>query len=568
MSSKTPTSADYSFGPERPANDVYEELSLGRAQVVEKARELSKISIPTVMPPEGYRPGDNLPPPNQSINARLVSVLASRIMLTALPPGFPMLKYNIIEHKIQEAINQDPQLYSDTLLALSRREKANRDRLESTGIRSAYVEAGEGLIVAGNILWRHLDIDHPSVHKMNTYVVRRSQGGEQLDIVLKLGVSLRELKPSQAMFIRNLMHAHPESYKPDDMNHDQQTVYACQKLWWRDDKTKVWLYWEEFEGEVIPDTAVMVDYDSPIMYAAWMKPVYGANWGISYCEIYEGDMWAVENSWADLHDMADAAAITWIFVKPGGVTSKKVLDKAENVRTMYGDANDITVFRLEKANDAAMVQGIADAAEKRLGQAFLMVSSVQRSGERVTAEEWQQMTAELDMAMGGLYAIFAQGLGKNIVSRFIALQEDEDPSLKPLPKGIIRLGVITGMDAMSINEDEANLENAIGVLIKMAGNDPAVLAQYMEFSELVRRVLAGNTVKPDGLVKGDQQRASEASQATGQATQQQVMGAVMPPVAKEAAKAIVPAVSPAIAKAINARMNPDGSGQPAAANQA
>lgn len=539
---KAPTPRDYSFDG-KEGEDLYEELRIGRDQVITKAQDISKISISTLMPPEGYQPGDNLPPPNQSINAAMISILASRIMLTALPPGFPMLKYNIVEHKIQAAINADPTLYSETLLALSRREKANRDRMESTGIRSAYVEASESLIGAGNVLWRHIDIDHPSVHKMDKYVVARSQGGEQQKVILKLAVSLSELKPSTRAFIRNLIVANSNRHDKDALDRDKHTVYACERLWWRSETEKVWLYWEEFDGELIPDSDVMVPYDAPIMYAAWMKPVYGANWGLSYCELYESDMWLVENCYADLRDMADAAAITWLFIKPGGVTSKRVLEKAENVRIMYGDAGDITVFRLEKNNDGSFIQTIADATEHRLGRAFLSTSSVQRSGERVTAEEWRDMTQELDMAMGGLFAIFAQGLGKNIVSRFIALQEAEDPTMKPLPKGIIRLGVITGMDALSINDEEQNLENALGVLIKLFGNDIAALFTYIVPDEVIRRVLAGNTVKPDGLVKGPDQQASEAQAANNQAVQGKLMDAALPPAAKAGADAVVPQIA-------------------------
>lgn len=548
---KTPTSADYRFD-KKTAADLYDELALGRTQVIEKARELARISVPSAFPPEGYKAGDSLPPPNQSINARAVTTLASRIMLTALPPGFPMLKYSIIEHKLQPEIDKDPALYSMTLMALARREKANRDRLEVTNIRTAYTEAAEQLIIAGNVCWRHMDIDHPSAHRMTDYVTKRSAGGEALKTILKLGVSLEELDPSTAMFIRNVMATDPK-FTTQDCERDQQTIYACQKLYVRSKKEKVWLYWEEFNGECIPDSEATLDYSAPILFPAWMKPNYGQNWGTSYAQLYEGDMWIAENGSADLNDMSDAAAITWLFVKPGGVTSKKVLEKAENVRIMHGDAADITVFRLDKTNDASFVQSHVDGAEKRLGQAFLMVSSIQRSGERVTAEEWRQMTSELDMAMGGLYASFAQGLGKNIVTRFLALQEDEDHSLKPLPPGIIRVGVVTGMDAMSLNEEEVNLENALGVLIKVFG--PEGMPMAVVPAEVVRRVMAGNAVKPDGLVKNEATQQQETAQATQQGSQQKLLDAVAPPLAKEGAKALMPAITPAVLQAMK-KANP------------
>lgn len=534
-----PIPQDYAFG-NRDAEDVYEELTKDREQVIETARRHARISLPHEFPPEGYRPGDNLPPPNQGANGRYFTNLASRIALTALPPGMPILKYNVIEHKMKEALEEDPTLWSFTILALARREIAIRQRLEATNTRTAYTELDMQLLMAGNAMWRHISIDSPSVHKMTSYVVKRNAVGEQMLNILKQRVNLADLGMAERHFIENVR---------DNTNNDKsQTfgdevdIYCCCKMHRVSDKVRVWLYWEEYKGEMIPDTDVQAPYDAPPQYAAWLKPNYGFNWGTSYATQYEGDMYIVENQNGSLNDGSEAAAITWIFVKPGGVTSKRVLEKAENLRIMHGDAADITVFRLEKNSDFQFVISVVERAERRLGQAFLMVSSIQRSGDRVTAEEWKQMSTELNMAMGGLYSAFAQGAGKHIITRFSALAEQEDKMLVELPKGVVRISPITGMDAMAMDEEEVNLERAIEVAGRLLG--PEAVGSKMDIDEALRRILAGNRVRPDGLLLSMQTQQANTQQAEQKATAATVLDKAAGPIAKEGAAALSQAMTP------------------------
>lgn len=541
-----PTPNDYSFG-NRSAKQVYEDLAVNREQVIQKARDLARISIPSEFPPEGYRPGDNLPPPNQSINARGLVTLSSKTMLTALPPGLPILKYNLIEHKLKDDFEADPLLYSMTLLALARREVAIRQRMEDTTTRTAYGELVTQLLLAGNGLWRHMKINSPSVHKMTDYVVKRNAVGEQLRVILKQVINLQDVDLETRNFIENVRKL---LAKKDDTS-DEVVIECCCKLHVVSRNERVWLYWEEYEGELIPGSDVQCEYTAPPLYAAWMKPNYGFDWGTSYCQLYEGDMYIVENDNGSLNDGSEAAALTWLFVRPGGVTSKRVLEKAENLKLMHGDAADITAFRLEKQGDFNFVLTKAEKAERRLGQAFLMVSSIQRSGERVTKEEWVQMTNELNQAMGGLYATFAQGPGKAIITRFIALAEEEDDELVPLPKGVIRISPITGLDAMSIDEEENNLERALTIAREVLGE---LVAEKIDMDEALRRILAGNRVRPDGLVIGMDQQATNKQQATAEQAGMTVLDKAAGPIAKEGAAAVSEALTPQLVQQIQQAM--------------
>ena len=533
---------DYTLDGNRTAASVYADLSRGREQVIEQARRIARISLPHYFPPEGYKVGDNLPPPNQSILARCIVNLASRIMLTALPAGgLPCCKFNIIEHKMQKEVDADPELYAETKLALGRRAIAHTERIEDTQTRTALTEGAIQLLLAGNVCWNGLDLDFPTTHKMTEYVTRRNATGQPLLTILQRTINLLDQSPQIAAFIRNVREqsASPTSDTAsanDPAYGDEVMVHCVCKLvvLGKAKEDRVWLYWEEFKGEIIPGTESRAPFDQPHLYPAWMVPVYGSNWGLSYCSLYEGDMWKVENQEANLSDGADMAALTWLFVDPAGLTSKKIVEKARNLKVMSGRAVDISVFRLEKFNDFAFVQNNTDGAAKRLMQAFLMVSSVQRPGDRVTAEEWRSMTRELNEAMGGLYASLAQGFIKAIILRAIGLHQFEDKELRDLPKGIIRVGVITGIDSLGTDTDEMNLENAMAVLTKLV--PPQALAQEISIPNLTTRVFTGYNVKPDGLVPTKEERAQAMAQAKQDAMQQTILDKAAGPVAGEMAK--------------------------------
>lgn len=528
---------------DRPAKDEYDDLAKDRQGTLDKARELSAISIPSVMPPDGYRSGDNLPPPNQSVNSWLVNTLASKLMLVAMPPNKPCLKFNVLEHRLQQAVEDDPELWSEIELALSRREETHRTRLESTFIRSAYTWSSKLLLVAGNSLWQQTNLDHPVVHRMDSYVVKRNTKGEQLLVILKERIRFSDLSGPDKQLVRLVQSQKgisPSSANPRDEFVD---IYTVQRLdvEGEEDSDKTWRYWQEFEGTMIPGTEVEAPFETPPMYASWLIPRYGENWGGSYLEEYEGDLYIVENHHGSINDGAEAAALLWLFVKPGAPTSKKTIEEARNGKLMTGVADDITAFRLEKTNDFAFVKDNLEGTIRRLAAAFLSYVSIQRDAERVTAEEWQRLAGELDQAMGGLYSTLSQSHQRYVIRRFVALHEEKDQSIPPLPEGIVSLAVVTGIDALGRTSELEALMTGARLLKEVV--PPEVLAQEINFSDFIRRVFAALGVKPDGLLKSRKQVADESATAQNSAMQQTLLEKGTTPVAKAGADAIAQMVT-------------------------
>ena len=519
----------------RPAKDAYDDLAKDRQGPLEKGRELSAIIIPSLLPPDGYKSGDTLPPPNQSFLAKLANTLASKLMLVAFPPGQPMMRHEIIEHKLQGEIDADPELYSEIELALSRKEEAHRKRLASTNITAAYTEFMRLLLAGGgNALWQQTDIDYPVVHKMDSYVVERDSKGRVQTVILKETIKFVNLKGPHKQLVRLVQQQKGLQPSSSNLYDEVVDIYTVQKLD-GDEGDQVWLYWQEYEGTFIPDTDAEAPLEVPILYAGWLVPRYKQNWGGSYAEEYEGDMFTVENHRGSLNDGSEFASFLLWFLKPGSATSKRSIEEAENGKILTGDAEDLSTPKTDKNADFGFVMENLEAVKQDLAAAWLAMSSIQRDAERVTAEEIRALAGELDQAMGGLYTVLAQGPQRHVVKRFLQLHEETDEAIPQLPKEIVSTSVITGIDALGRSVEFDKL-----VTLGRAAKETLGEAVAQEFNpgDYTRRLCAALGIKPDGLVKSREQKAAEAAEAKQDMTQQTLLEEGTAPVAKAAADGV------------------------------
>lgn len=508
---------NYTLG--QPASEVYNTLATKgrRAQVIEMARDMAELTIPSVFPPEGYHTGDNLPGNNQSAGAQAVNNLSSKIMFMAFPPGQPIMKLEPVEAKLQKDIDKDPELYGRVRLGLSRLELEHRNRFLTTNLTTAYVGYMKQLLVAGNALWKHVYLDKPTYARMDSYVVQRDNAGHPLLTIHKERVSVTTLDQD----VQDMVYATDPDLREVDEWEREVDIYSVCKLvrdkYWRQDAGQHWVYWQEYEGELIAGTDMETDYEDCPMWPGWLIPVYGEDWGRSYCEEYRGDLYSLESHASSINDGVALAAWGLVFVKPGGRTSLRQIQKARNLEVLSGSAEDVTVFRSDKTADLNFVVSNFNTIARRVAAAFLMEHSIQRDGERVTAEEVARLGSALDKAMGGLYTEIAQGNQRRILMRAVKLHEDDNKDLPTLPEGVIRLGVITGMDAMGRSQESQALRGFAKTISELF---PQQAHTILNPSDFANRLAAADGIKPDGLVKKPEQIQQEA-----QAQKQEAMGA-------------------------------------------
>ncbi|MCW2317133.1 hypothetical protein M2322_002687 [Rhodoblastus acidophilus] len=510
---------DYDLGS--PAHDVYYILAgINRQQVVDRGREMSSLTIPSVMPPLNYRAGDKLPGNNQSVGALAVNNLASKIMFMAFPPGQPMCRFSPVIPKLQKEIDQDPELYAQIELALSQLEMQHRKKAATTPLATAWVGYIKLLLIAGNALWKHVKLECPTFHQLGQFVTSRDMSGHPMATILEENVRVVTL-PKDVQEL--LLEENEELAKVEEWSREA-TIYSVCKFIRKGDKLEEgeWQYWEETEkGTLIPGTEVTTEYDDCPMWPGWCIPVYGQNWGRSYVEEYSGDFYILESNASALNDGAAMASLALTFVKPGARTSLRQVQKAKNLSFLSGSAEDITTFRTEKSADMAFVERNFERAAQRIAKAFLDTAASMRQGERVTAEEVQRTGQALDQAMGGIYTELAQTHQKRMVARFIHLNEEANKDLPALPKDLVELEVITGVDAMGRSAD---VQNLTGYAENISKTFPQKADSILDAGNYATRLAAAMGIKPDGLV-----RKAEDVQAQQQAAQQQAMAAQTAP---------------------------------------
>jgi hypothetical protein len=151
----------------------------------------------------------------------------------------------------------------------------------------------------------------------------------------------------------------------------------------------------------------------------------------------------------------------------------------------------------------------AKSIEDRLSRAFLLNSSIQRNGERVTAEEIRYLAQELETGLGGVYSIMSQEFQLPLIKRLMAQMESQK-RLPKLPKKLVKPKITTGIEALGRGNDADKLDGFIqGIGVEFG---PQVLAQFINVSEYLSRRATARGVDPKGLVKGqDEVNAAQAA---------------------------------------------------------
>jgi len=510
------------------AEDFYNARISGRNGAEERARRMADLTIPTVFLPENWQEDDDIEVTNQSTNAFCVNSLSNKLMLAALPPNLPMASYTPKETSIKDDIKNEPELWSQMTYALSRREEAHRQRLKRTSARDVYAKSMRLFLVTGNGCTIWTDINTPRTYDLNHYVCLRDAGGLPLVTVLRdsITVAVADDDVKQAMQTARAGKTKPAKSEWED----EVTIYHCQKLITDDAGEREWVYWQEVEGgHIIADTESYSPFDvAPMMPGTMLLP-QGANWGLPYCGDYEGDLQATENFAAALQDGAAALAWFLFFVDPTGHTNIKDVQEADTLDVLSGRAVDVTTLQVPKGGDLSVVSNEYEKAARRLGYAFAMQAAIQRSGERVTAEEWKRMANELDQAMGGLYTSLAQGYQRWYVLRFIHLHELEDKDMAALPEGMVEVDVVTGLDSIGQSTEHSNLMDWASEGQQIL--TPEGFAASINGDDFLRRTAAHRAVKTEGLVKTPDQLASEKQEKVQQEAQRTMLDKATGPLA-------------------------------------
>ena len=176
------------------AESRYNSLSEKREHFLERGRQCSELTIPTLIPENSFTTSQYFYSPFQSVGSRGVNNLASKLLLLLLPPNQPFFRL-AIQGKAKEQVEEQPQLKTAIEKSLAKIEREVMGKIESLAIRVPTFEAIKHLIVGGNVLCHIPKVGSMRVFPLNQYVCKRDGDGNLLEIVVKESVSVLGLEP-------------------------------------------------------------------------------------------------------------------------------------------------------------------------------------------------------------------------------------------------------------------------------------------------------------------------------------------------------------------------------------
>ena len=501
-------------------SQLYRTLEQDRMPFLLRAIECSNLTIPTLVPPLGHSKATKYYTPYQSIGARGVNNLASKLLLALLPTNTPCFRLDVDPTTLGK-LGMQPEMKATVDSKLAEMERSVQRKIETEAIRVSTFESLKHMIVGGNGLLYLPQEGGMRVFHLHNYVIQRDPMGKVLDIVVKESVSPAVLSDE----ILSLMGEPTEDKDTSkgetskDMAQDNKdrtaTVDLFTHVYWDDNK---WQVYQEVKGFKIPSTVGTYPADKSPWIPIRMAKVDGESYGRGYVEEYLGDLKSLEGLSQAIVEGAAAAAKILFLVNPNGTTEMGDLAATESGGFCEGTEADVSVLQLQKYNDFRVALEAAAKIEERLSFAFMLNSAVQRSGERVTAEEIRFMAQELEGSLGGVYSILSQEFQLPLIVRLM-FRMQRAKELPTLPKGIVQPVIVTGLEALGRGNDLNKLDTFMSAVMQI----PEATARVNWGDYMTRRATALG-IDTAGLIKSDEQVQQEAQQAQQMQMMQQGIG--------------------------------------------
>ena len=512
------------------AQSRYGQLTADRQQFLDTAREAAYLTLPYLLTEDGHTQGGPLHTPWQSVGAKGVNVLASKLMLALFPVNTSFFKLQINDAELEQMPELPAEVRSEIDLALSKIERTVMQQISETNDRVALDNALKHLIVTGNALL-YAGKKALKLYPMDRFVITRDGDGNVIEIITKEIVD-RSLLPEE--FQTNPpsgSRADGVMVGPDNLvgedgpkfgvagrgnkgQSDDAVVYTCVKL--QDGQHK---WYQECDGKLVPGS----QSSSPLKSSPWMplrfNHVDGESYGRGRVEEFIGDLKSLESLMRSMVEGSAAAAKVVFVVNPGSTTKPQSLANATNGSIIAGRHDDVSVVQVGKTADFRTVLEMINMLTQRLSDAFLVLDV--RKSERTTATEVQATIQELNEQLGGIYSGLTTELLNPYLNRklFVLQRSGKTP---PMPKGLVSPTVVAGLYGIGRGQDKQALVEFVGTLAQSMG--PEALAQYVDPTEFIKRLAAASGIDYLNLIKSPETMAQEQQKMQQAQMQQSLIG--------------------------------------------
>ena len=524
------------------AEATYKKLESGREPFLERARDASKLTIPSIMPEEGHNAYSDLVDMYQSVGASGSLNLASKMVLALLPPNQPFFQLAISEVRKQEFIREamlsgvDPNqvdLVGELNKAVIQMERIIQDEIESSQVRHPAYNIFLNLIISGNILM-YVPPEmggRPVLFRLDQYVVQRDHDGTVREIVVKEKFPKDRLPDA----IRNKIDTTDVDYTHMDMDanglddKDNFCLYTHIKL-----HDGFYHTYQEVAGQKVEGSeGKFKPEDMPWRPLRWMSMI-GEHYGRGKIDDMLGDLNSYEKLNKAITEAAHIGAKSVFLVRPGAMARPRDLAKVRNGGFVKGNPDDITPLdHGNKVSDLRTAQEQAQNLEIRLNKAFLNTSSIQRNAERVTAEEIRLVSQELAEALGGVYTLQSTEFQEPLLLLIIARLKKAGKLHSMVNGKDIKPKVTHGIEALGRNKQL----NAMSQFIQMVGASMPEALQGINPQKYAEKVAELSNFNLDEIAFTEQ----ELAEMQQQAQMQQLMQEAGPGIAQEVTKGAVQA---------------------------
>jgi hypothetical protein len=431
--------------------------------------------------------------PWQSVGAKCVVTLSSKLMLGLLPPQTSFFKLQLNESQLGEEF--PPEIRSELDLSFAKIERTIMENLASSDDRVVVHQALKHLVVGGNALI-YMGPDGLKVYPLNRYVVDRDGNGNVIEIVTKESIN------------KKLVEGYAEEPKPNavanntDSTADECDIYTHIK---RDNNRFVWH--QEVYGKILPKSIGKAPLDTnPWLVLRW-NTVDGEQYGRGRVEEFIGDFKSLEALSQALVEGSASAAKVVFTVSPSSTTKPETLAKAGNGSIIQGRPDDIGVIQVGKSADFRTAYEMAVGLEKRLSDAFLILQV--RDSSRTTAEEVSATQLELEQSLGGLFSLLTVEFLVPYLNRKLSVAQKKG-DVPRLPKDIVNPTIVAGINSLGRGQDAVALGNFLTTISQTMG--PEAMLKYINPEEVVKRMAAAQGIDVLNLVKTMQEVQAENQQ--------------------------------------------------------
>ena len=515
------------------AKKRYDALSSDRSPFLNTADEATKLTLPYLITrDENQSSARNLKTPWQSVGAKGVVALASKLMLATLPPQTSFFKLQLNDNELGE--EYPPEVRSELDLSFAKIERTILESIAASNDRVVIHQALKHLVVAGNVLI-FMGKEGLKMYPLNRYVLERDGNGNVIEIVTKERINKKLIEdelPKDLVENQSVVDEYGDS-SPDN----SCDVYTHVRR-----EGNKFLWHQEVYGHILKGSNGSAPIDATPWLPLRFNSVDGEDYGRGRVEEFMGDLKSLEALSQALVEGSAAAAKVVFTISPSSTTKPQTLANAGNGAIVQGRPDDIGVVQVGKTADFATAYQMSQTIEKRLSEAFLILSV--RQSERTTAEEVRMTQMELEQQLGGLFGLLtAEFLVPYLNRKLSTFQKSGE--IPRLPKKIVKPTIVAGVNALGRGQDRESLAAFLTTIAQTMG--PEAIMQHINPEEVIKRLAAAQGIDVLNLVRSMQEIQQEQ-----QAMQQQQMDLEQQKLQVEAMKSPMgdPSKNPQLAEAI------------------